>query len=44
MLTERSSGRFLMEKLKHGKHAMPTTKAAWRMLLSQGRRTEDHRI
>ena len=43
-LVERSSDRFLMEKLKHGKHAMPTTKAAWRMLLSQGRRTEDHHI
>ena len=33
VLTERSSDRFLMEKLKHGKQAMPTAKAAWRMLL-----------
>lgn len=33
VLAERSSDRFLMEKLKHGKQAMPTAKAAWRMLL-----------
>jgi len=32
-LVERSTDRFLMEKLKHGKQAMPTAKAAWRMLL-----------
>ena len=34
VLTERSSDRFLMEKLKQGKQAMPTAKTAWRMLLS----------
>lgn len=33
VLAERSSDRFLMEKLKHGKQAIPTAKAAWRMLL-----------
>ena len=33
VLTERSTDRFLMEKLKHGKQAMSTAQAAWRMLL-----------
>ena len=32
-LVERSSDRFLMEKLKHGKQAMPLAKVAWRLLL-----------
>ena len=32
-LVERSSDRFLMEKLKHGKQAMPIAKVAWRLLL-----------
>ena len=32
-LVERSSDRFLMEKLKHGKLAMPLAKVAWRLLL-----------
>ena len=32
-LVERSTDRFLMEKLKHGKQAMPLAKAVWRMLL-----------
>ena len=32
-LVERSSDRFLMEKLKHGKQAMPTAKVAWKLLL-----------
>lgn len=32
-LAERSSDRFLMEKLKHGKQAMPLAKVAWRLLL-----------
>ena len=32
-LVERSSDRFLMEKLKHGKQAMPLAKVVWRMLL-----------
>ncbi|MCI6491554.1 MAG: IS30 family transposase [Prevotella sp.] len=32
-LVERSSDRFLMEKLKHGKQAMPLAKVVWRLLL-----------
>ena len=32
-LVERSSDRFLMEKLKHGKKAMPLAKVVWRLLL-----------
>lgn len=32
-LVERSTDRFLMEKLKHGKQAMPLAKVVWRMLL-----------
>ena len=32
-LVERSTDRFLMEKLKHGKQAMPTAKVAWKLLL-----------
>ena len=32
-LVERSSDRFLMEKLKHGKQAMPLAKVAWKLLL-----------
>ena len=32
-LVERSSDRFLMEKLKHGKQAMPLSKVVWRLLL-----------
>jgi IS30 family transposase len=32
-LVERSSDRFLMEKLRHGKQAMPLAKVAWRLLL-----------
>ena len=31
-LVERSSDRFLMEKLKHGKKAMPLAKVVWRLL------------
>lgn len=33
VLTERSTDRLMMEKLRHGKQAMPTAKAAWKMLL-----------
>lgn len=33
VLTERSSDRFLMEKLRHGRQAKATAQAAWRMLL-----------
>ena len=32
-LVERSSDRFLMEKLRHGKQAMPLAKVVWRLLL-----------
>ena len=32
-LVERCSDRFLMEKLKHGKQALPLAKAVWRLLL-----------
>ena len=32
-IVERSSDRFLMEKLRHGKQAMPLAKVAWRLLL-----------
>jgi IS30 family transposase len=32
-LVERSTDRFLMEKLKHGKQAMSLAKAVWRLLL-----------
>ena len=32
-LVERSTDRFLMEKLKHGKQAMPLAKVVWRLLL-----------
>ena len=32
-LVERSSDRFLMEKLKHGKQALPLAKVVWRLLL-----------
>lgn len=32
-LVERSSDRFLMEKLKHGKQAKPLAKVVWRLLL-----------
>ena len=32
-LTERSTNLLLMEKLKHGKKAVPVAKAVWRMLL-----------
>ena len=32
-IVERSSDRFLMQKLKHGKQAMPLAETVWRMLL-----------
>ena len=32
-LVERSSDRFLMEKLRHGKQAMPLARTVWRLLL-----------
>ncbi|MDE6151251.1 MAG: IS30 family transposase, partial [Prevotella sp.] len=32
-LVERSSDRFLMTRLRHGKQAVPPAKAAWRLLL-----------